>query len=95
MNHEHEAQQNDGNETIFKAKWVFIGFFLVAAYFLVTEHTAHLSGWLASYGIWLLLLACPLMHLFMHGGHGGHAGHGRHGQDNHAQSAKPTEGDKK
>jgi hypothetical protein len=25
----------------------------------------------------VLLLLCPLMHLFMHGGHGGgHAGHG-------------------
>jgi hypothetical protein len=21
---------------------------------------------------WLILLACPLMHIFMHGGHGGH-----------------------
>jgi hypothetical protein len=26
----------------------------------------------------LLVLACPLMMLFMHGGHGGHAGHGGH-----------------
>jgi hypothetical protein len=26
---------------------------------------------------WLLLLACPLMHVFMHGRHGGH----RHGDD--------------
>jgi hypothetical protein len=24
--------------------------------------------------VWLPLLACPLMHLFMHGGHG-HGGH--------------------
>lgn len=31
-------------------------------------HTAHLVG-LAPY---LLLLACPLMHVFMHGGHHGH-----------------------
>jgi hypothetical protein len=27
---------------------------------------------------WLLILACPLMHVFMHGGHGGHGGHGEH-----------------
>jgi hypothetical protein len=24
----------------------------------------------------LLLLACPLMHIFMHHGHGGHGSHG-------------------
>ena len=41
----------------------------IAAFFLITEHQAHLWGWLP----YLLLLACPLMHLFMHGGHGGHS----------------------
>jgi hypothetical protein len=25
-------------------------------------------------GLFLLVLACPLLHLFMHGGHGGHEG---------------------
>ena len=49
----------------------------IIAFFLITEHQAHLWGWLP----FLLLLACPLMHIFMHGGHGGHAGHGhRHGE---------------
>lgn len=57
-----------------RAKWVFIGFALVAAYFLLAEHKAHVTTWIAQYGIFLLLLACPLMHLFMHGGHGGHGG---------------------
>jgi hypothetical protein len=28
---------------------------------------------------YLLILACPLMHLFMHRGHGGHGGH--HGNE--------------
>ena len=42
----------------------------IGAFFLLTEHTAHLFGALP----WLLLLACPLMHLFMHSGHG-HGGH--------------------
>lgn len=41
----------------------------VAAFFLWSEHRAHLMGALP----YLLLLACPLMHVFMHGGHGGHA----------------------
>jgi hypothetical protein len=45
-------------------------------FYLVTEHTAHLFGALP----YLILLACPLMHVFMHHGHGhGHGGH-RHGQ---------------
>ena len=53
---------------------------LVAAtaggFYLVAEHSAHLFGVLP----YLLILACPLMHMFMHHGHGG-AGHGhRHGQ---------------
>ena len=45
----------------------------VAAYFLLSEHRAHFIGALP----YLLLLACPIMHLFMHHGHGGHGGHGK------------------
>ena len=77
MNHEHRQEANGGKESKSRTKWVFIGFLLIAAYFLVTEHRAHLSGWMSTYGIWLLVLACPLMHLFMHGGHD-HGGHGEH-----------------
>ncbi len=40
----------------------------VAGFYLWTEHQAHLFGVLP----FLLLLACPVMHFFMHGGHGGH-----------------------
>ena len=43
-------------------------FLAIGAFFLVTEHTAHVYRALP----FLLLLACPLMHLFMHGGHGNH-----------------------
>ena len=75
MNHGHQHEPASGDKTKSRSKWVFIGFAGIAAYFLITEHTAHLSGWLSSYGIWLLLLACPLLHLFMHGGHD----HGDHG----------------
>ena len=46
----------------------------IGAYFLWTEHRAHLGSIL----IWGLLLACPLMHLFH--GHGGHGPHGAHGE---------------
>lgn len=51
---------------------VLMGFLAIAAFYLLTEHTAHVFGALP----WLLLALCPLMHLFMHGGHGGHGGHG-------------------
>jgi hypothetical protein len=44
----------------------------IAGWFLWTEHRAHLFGALP----WLVLLACPLMHVFMHRGHHGHHGHG-------------------
>ncbi len=42
----------------------------IAAYFLLSEHRAHFFGALP----FLLLLTCPFMHMFMHGGHGGHGG---------------------
>ncbi len=53
---------------------------LIVAFYLLREHWGHVSG------LWpyLLLLACPLMHLFH--GHGGHARHESHGSD------KPSEG---
>lgn len=79
MKHEHQYAPDSGNKAISRAKWVFIGFAAIAAYFLIAEHKAHLSGWLSSYGIWLLLLACPLLHMFMHGGHGGHDNHPNEG----------------
>jgi hypothetical protein len=61
--------------------WVFIGFAAVALFFLLTEHRAHLYGWLP----FLLLAACPLMHLFH--GHGGHGGHGRHSAEQEPRRA--------
>ena len=53
---------------------------LVGGFFLLTEHRAHLLGWLP----FLLILACPLMHVFMHHGHhhgGKHSGHNPPGGD--------------
>jgi Protein of unknown function (DUF2933) len=47
---------------------VLCGFLLVGGFYLLTEHTAHVFGALP----FLLILACPLMHPFMHHGHGGH-----------------------
>ena len=49
---------------------VLLCFLAIAGFFLFTEHRAHLLRVLP----FLLLLACPLLHVFHHGGHGGHAG---------------------
>ena len=40
--------------------------------YLVIWHGAHVAAALPI----LVLLACPFMHFFMHGGHGHHQGHG-------------------
>ena len=45
---------------------------LIVAFFVLREHWGHVSG----YWPYLLLLACPAMHLFHgHGGHGHDGGH--------------------
>ena len=87
--HEHRNQPDDGNTMNRRAKWVLVGFLAIAGYFLIAEHKAHLSAWLSAYGIWLLLLACPVLHLFMHGGHGGHGNHG--GDDGQASGRQRKE----
>jgi len=59
-----------------RATITFVGFLLIAGYFLWAEHAAHIMLAIP-YLPFLLLLLCPLMHVFMHGGHG----HGGHRQD--------------
>jgi len=71
MNHQHE--EHDSQPSFWSSRYA-IGLLVigaVAAYFLLTEHLAHVVGALP----YLLLLACPLMHVFMHGGHGRHGHH--------------------
>lgn len=57
----------------------------IAGWFLWTEHRAHLFGALT----WLVLLACPLMHVFMHRGH--HGSHGQGSPTGTAESASPSQ----
>jgi hypothetical protein len=76
-----------------RLRWAFGVFAAVALIFLWQEHRAHLLGALP----WLLLLACPLMHRFMHGGHHSATGGHRRGAETRrgeAQGLKPAENDR-
>jgi hypothetical protein len=62
------------------------GFGAVVAFFLLTEHRAHLFGFLP----WLLILACPVMMMFMHHGHKHHE-HKGHMPGSSEQAQSPQE----
>ena len=71
---EHSNPQHDRGSR--RGRWIFIAFALIAAFFIIAEHRAHVIAYLP----FLLLAACPLLHFFHgHGGHGGHGdpGHGK------------------
>jgi hypothetical protein len=80
-----ETQPNP-NRTRGRANLVFLGFLLIGGFYLVSEHRAHLLGWLPLG----LLLLCPLMHVFMHGGHSGHRPHA--GRDQPGNPSSPPQG---
>jgi hypothetical protein len=74
---QHGADQpKSGSFWTSKAFLVCLGFLAMALVLLWSEHRAHILGVIP----YLFLLACPLMHLFMHGGHSHH-----HGGENTAQ----------
>lgn len=94
MNHDHS--QHGAEPRTFWGSRASIGLLVlggIALYFLLTEHRAHFLTALP----FLLLLACPLMHVFMHGGHGGGKGHQHGGQqspDNTAPKQQLKTGDR-
>lgn len=53
------------------------GLILAVSYFLFMEHRQHLAEWFP----FLIILLCPLMHIFMHSGHGGHEHEGHENSD--------------
>lgn len=88
MNHDHSQHETDAKP--FWGSRYSIGLIVfggIALYFLLTEHRAHFLGVLPI----LLLLSCPLMHMFMHHGHG-HGSHHRHKgeSDSSTQNDLPT-----
>jgi len=64
--------------------WICLGFLALAGFFLLAEHRAHLYAWLP----FVLLLACPLLHLLLHRGHGGQA----HPGGGHQHASPPEKG---
>lgn len=92
MNHDHAQSpqsalgpEHDRAPPFWRSRYAIglLVFGAIAAYFLLSEHRAHFFGALP----FLLLLACPFMHMFMHGGHGRHGG--GHG---HQPDGKPAVG---
>ena len=64
---EHDRQsETRGDWLKSRSNWVLLAFLAIAGFYLITEHRAHLWGFLP----FLILLACPFMHMFMHHGHG-------------------------
>lgn len=87
MTHGQQHQKNEGSNG---GSWLCsrIGIATLVAvsvlgFLIYTGHSAHLLGYLP----YLLILACPLMHIFMHGGHGGH----QHNEEEDTASLTPEE----
>ncbi len=72
--------RHDQSRARSRTNWVVLGFLLIAGYFLLTEHRAHVVNYLP----FVLLLFCPILHLFH--GHGGH--HGASESDTSSRSDK-------
>lgn len=72
---ESDTNEKQPNRSFVMRNWPIILILSIIGFYLITEHTAHLLGVLP----WLILLACPFIHIFMHRGHG----HGGHDHANH------------
>lgn len=85
MEHSHQDSQTSPRSSS-RPAWILLAFLAIGGFFLLTEHRAHLFGILP----FLLVLACPLMHLFH--GHGNHGGHGadKSGETQPNSPAVPT-----
>lgn len=66
---------------------VLVGLASGALFYVLREHWAHMFGILP----YVLFLACPLMHFFMHGKHG-HGHHQDETESNTTRAHPPTNG---
>lgn len=67
LKHDHQGG-NRKNWLASRSNWILLAFLIIAGFYLITEHNAHVFGVLP----FLILLACPLLHVLMHRGHSGH-----------------------
>lgn len=74
--HDHSHQLNQESWST-RYRWVTNIGLVILIYFLLIEHREHVFPLLP----YLFLLACPFMHMFMHGGHS----HGGHSQNKKGQ----------
>ena len=91
----HQAHEDQHQESFWTSRsaFVLLAFLVMGGALLFTEHRAHVLGILP----FLFLLACPLLHMFKHGGHGGHdAPNEQAGQESRslAGSREPANGEK-
>lgn len=82
MEHEQHGENRKGWFDS-RSNWVLLAFLIIAGFYLITEHKAHAFGLLP----FLILLACPLLHVFMHRGHGGHGDDSSPGSHDHGDQA--------
>jgi hypothetical protein len=79
------ANCNSKNNFILKAIVLFS--LATIAFYLLTEHRAHLLA----YSSYIIFFIFVLMHIFMHSGHGGHGGCGGHGHGKNHKEAEQKE----
>ncbi len=64
------SEDKQCKKSIWRSPFTWTILFLVG-FWLYNYHLEHALGFLP----YAILLLCPLMHIFMHGGHGGHGDH--------------------
>lgn len=82
--HAHHQQATGGNFWSSRSGLVLLAFLAMGGVLLFTEHRAHLLSYLP----FLFILACPLLHMFAHGGHGAH----RHSRNEADQTRRGSTG---
>ena len=89
MNHDRESRRGGMFRSLFYL--ALLGSLAIAAFFLISEHRAHIFG-----GQWtgpILLAAFIGLHLLMHMGHGGHGRHGSGCCGGHSSDRRDEESD--
>lgn len=83
---------NCNSKNNFIVKVIVLFSLAIIAFYLLTEHRAHLLA----YSNYIIFFVFILMHVFIHSGHGGHGEHGgcgehSHGEHKHGKAEKGIE----